>query len=762
MRNKPIIRMRNKPIKYISLIILFSLIVTVVSAPCRSEAAIGQDNEAATGQDSEAAVGQDNEVATGQDSEAAVNQDNEAVTGQDSEAAEDTALDKPDILINRYELPLMYDVSLYRLGERFIVYGYHSFSHYPVFYSIDVLKDIVDSLTFPGMAEYGGYTLRLTEDYIGFVNSEDFSCTVYDKYLNRVRTFAFPENYYGTCMCSADLSTIYYFDNDGLLSCYNTGDGSTTELWQAKHDYYSFLDEDFFEDNYCVFSDYNIDGSSSEASWYYKFDSGEVMGLYPGRVVYRFSPDRSEYIGVTTSPRTEVALYDSVAGDEPVFPESGFSFDPQDDSWTAVPDYTGPEAKARMALTSTSEIYNYFVDWAERAFITVTTDYYRGDNFYSFCCYNIDTGRVRSKTYFKLPFGSFSQFEQDIDSHTIGFYGYDSDNSIMELCTWDYLSENITDPDDYFLKFTYIPEDLDAYRKELEDKYDINIYLASEVFSVTLDYRLTLCTDFDAMKEALDVIDSTFELYPKDLFEQIRFGGIRTLGVYLCSGFTNITDAGISNAIALASTLDYERALAIDVNYMYDLPGTIVHELSHWIDNRINLEADFGRFTDFEETWCTLNPDDFYYKYSYVSGKNFYNYVFDENTPESSYFIDTYGQTWPTEDRARLFEYLMFNTSDTQYMSSPVMREKLHYYFSMIREVFDDSDWPEQTSWEARLAECDAGNYPEPYSYYDEKYESDENASEGYYDDFAANNSPFTGYYDSYEYYDGIWEDGVG
>ena len=47
----------------------------------------------------------------------------------------------------------------------------------------------------------------------------------------------------------------------------------------------------------------------------------------------------------------------------------------------------------------------------------------------------------------------------------------------------------------------------------------------------------------------------------------------------------------------------------------------------------------------------------------------------------------------------------MYNEEgNPDYLSSQHMQEKLAYYFTCIREAFDDSDWPEQTSWEMKLA----------------------------------------------------------
>jgi hypothetical protein len=76
-----------------------------------------------------------------------------------------------------------------------------------------------------------------------------------------------------------------------------------------------------------------------------------------------------------------------------------------------------------------------------------------------------------------------------------------------------------------------------------------------------------------------------------------------------------------------------------------------------------------------------------------------------------AYFVDGYAMTFPTEDRARLFENVMRDDQWVDWESCPRLREKLNYYAQCIRACFDTTGW-EDVPWEQYLDEdtlADAG-----------------------------------------------------
>ena len=281
---------------------------------------------------------------------------------------------------------------------------------------------------------------------------------------------------------------------------------------------------------------------------------------------------------------------------------------------------------------------------------------------------------------------------------------------------WDYLADDADDTETVFRKASYIPEEIDAKRRAFEEKHRFSMYLGSEVFSNDFSYKLKIANDWEKVSQTIDVLDEVLDLYPEGFFDQMKQGDTKTLAVYICAGFDKVYDYDIDTAIAVATSFGHERALAVDVNYDYCLERTIVHEISHWIDKQIESAEAMGKTGGdfFINEWLEHQPSDFSYHYDYNNGKPVWKYIYAGDHIEDSYFIDDYAQTYPGEDKARLFEYLMYPDDYVDYMEAPHIREKLHVYFNRIRRIFDTTTWPEETAWEQKLREAD------------EKYSGDE------------------------------------
>ena len=65
-------------------------------------------------------------------------------------------------------------------------------------------------------------------------------------------------------------------------------------------------------------------------------------------------------------------------------------------------------------------------------------------------------------------------------------------------------------------------------------------------------------------------------------------------------------------------------------------------------------------------------------------------------------FVDGYAMTYPSEDRARIFESVMYGYYEADFDVAPMLREKLNYYAQCIRAVFDTTGWVD-VRWEAYM-----------------------------------------------------------
>lgn len=230
-------------------------------------------------------------------------------------------------------------------------------------------------------------------------------------------------------------------------------------------------------------------------------------------------------------------------------------------------------------------------------------------------------------------------------------------------------------------------EDLYQLEDEIGKKYEVTIYIGDEVPSFTYeDDNGYPCYDHDTLKAALEMIDSSFELYPIELLYRITNSSVNGFDIYLVgeigdyAGYTNKTTYIVYRADMINSQ-----------------PDTIHHELSHVIDVAIDLR--YPTYLNPVE-WASLNPQGFNYLGNY---EDFLECDYQYN---HDYFIRAYATTFMTEDLATLFEYSMtyylFNNGEPSSLT-PEILAKMKYYFDAIRKVYGSDDWPEVMPWEEIL-----------------------------------------------------------
>lgn len=248
----------------------------------------------------------------------------------------------------------------------------------------------------------------------------------------------------------------------------------------------------------------------------------------------------------------------------------------------------------------------------------------------------------------------------------------------------------------------------------MEAQYGVQIYLGEEAVNAPFpDYTLEACKDEQAVSAALDVLESALSCYPEGYLEQLGGDSVRTICFCLSGRMTPVDPSvSIDDPGGLSCQVDGMELIAFNANgyvRVQDVIHELTHVLDHWLWERENLD---------EVAWSAMNPEDFSYYYGYIN-ENGESYEWAGSTDyttwgvdyysgavDNIYFIDPYSTTYPTEDRARLMEYLLADPENgpEAYFSGVHLQEKLTYYFQCIRETFDTTGWPEQTAWEAALA----------------------------------------------------------
>ena len=240
-----------------------------------------------------------------------------------------------------------------------------------------------------------------------------------------------------------------------------------------------------------------------------------------------------------------------------------------------------------------------------------------------------------------------------------------------------------------------------AYAAELGQKYGIELYIGPEVPDMLDVFHVKQVKNPDQVMDALETLDQILSIYPANFFEQLCYGELKGVRIYLAGTINGSQQDTISDPSGFVNTINEHTVMVLDTDYSWDWNYTVNHELSHMIDRRLdfyhtcNPDATYS-----EEAWNSYNPDNFTYLNSYDSYEDNRAY-----TSNRTYFIDSYGTTYSTEDRAEIFgtavsDYLDGFTDDSVFSSDSPISYKLQYYSSAIRDGFDTTGWPDQLPWE--------------------------------------------------------------
>ena len=622
-----------------------------------------------------------------------------------------------------------YDMTVYCIQNKMVYFYNENSTSAPKIISYDIATGESKERVFEEIDPLS-YNFEVVNDEFIVVSNEKKVLHYMDADLNTLYTFNVPlDSLYPYYAVNKDYSKIYYIKEDGLYVC-ETETGTETLICR----------ESLFVDGYplSVTPDgrfvsiyaYSRKTGDNEVHMY-DLESGEVSLItdLDDYRKYYVSPDKKEVIVRDFANQTfKLYNFEDKVPDEFLCLLDNGSDIPEDFNESLKEEEAGQGTLVYDGNSFNGTLLKW-IDWERRLFIMMDDRVLDSSYMFEFTCYELDTGKPVSNFFYNLESPYYPVYCYSVDLKD-GYMFFSGNQLDAPFCVaWKYTDGTYEDMSRKYARLDRIPDYLDNKRKELEEKYDMYIYLGSEIFATDHDYYLVCCTDAYRMYRTLCIVDEVFSMYPRDIFDTLKYSDVKTFGLYLCDGFLKKESYGISDAVALADTEKYERYIALDVSYYGDMRANIVHELSHCIDNRIIREGFVTEDYDFEEEWLKLNPKDYYYMYDYneISPFSRYTYAY---AVENAYFIDNYSLTKPTEDRARLFENLMRRSYGFDYFESDALREKLHFYFDYVRECFATEDWPEETVWEKKLRLLDAmyeGDESITYDLiYPEAYDGDE------------------------------------
>lgn len=307
-------------------------------------------------------------------------------------------------------------------------------------------------------------------------------------------------------------------------------------------------------------------------------------------------------------------------------------------------------------------------------------------------------------------------------------YDYNANDGVI-LCfygtenTYIYIYQ-IGEIKDFIQADNYIPKDKEIKEtkesevsdkcQQISEKYGITIKYGLDAIRFFTDFAATPTTeeDYTAVLKSLNEIDEIFGRFPDGFLKEFQYDGIDGIEIYLTSTLIRGSEYGISSAAAYALQMDGKQMLVLDVTYVDSMKRNIAHEMSHAIDSKMDAEAYEASDEFAYQDWTKLSPIDYFYSYVNEYGEDINTYNAFEYTiedPKSAgnidniYYVDGYGRTFPTEDRARIFEYLLGTDKDEQLpecFGSVNIQNKAKRMFEEIRKYFDSVD-DSQMYWES-------------------------------------------------------------
>ena len=275
-------------------------------------------------------------------------------------------------------------------------------------------------------------------------------------------------------------------------------------------------------------------------------------------------------------------------------------------------------------------------------------------------------------------------------------------------------TESENDYGDYGDTVTMIPDttsydwgdlaDVNARADSLENQYGISIYLGEEVPERIDYYNTKQMKKPEKLDDALDALEQVLSCFPDGFFKQLDYGDVRGLRIYLSGAISSDNSDMINEPSGFVNVINGYNVMVLDCNYSWDWGYTIAHEMSHLIDQKLSFMHTYNENVLFSESkWTCFNPDSFSYDDTYS------HYDPDASSNwQTRYFIDSYGTTYATEDRAEIFgtaidNYLNGITDDSRFAADTPIHDKLDYYCRCIRDGFDTTGWDNVVPWEEVL-----------------------------------------------------------
>ncbi|MBE6678594.1 MAG: WD40 repeat domain-containing protein [Ruminococcaceae bacterium] len=224
---------------------------------------------------------------------------------------------------------------------------------------------------------------------------------------------------------------------------------------------------------------------------------------------------------------------------------------------------------------------------------------------------------------------------------------------------------------------------------------------------IVSDYVAQPKTNPYAVYTAVNTVKNTLALFPEGMIKEAWEGGYNGLLMYLCGTIYGTGGDSLGEAGAFVSAEGGYLVMVMDITE--DLATNIPHELSHVFDRRIE-DASIENALDWLWQWENIAPAEDAYTFMYADYESNMRYtIYGEDNPDRVWFIDGYSRVAPTEDRARIMEYLFIrkNGELDEVFEYENIKNKAILYSYILRECFPSCNTDAPLYWEKGLGTID-------------------------------------------------------
>ena len=269
---------------------------------------------------------------------------------------------------------------------------------------------------------------------------------------------------------------------------------------------------------------------------------------------------------------------------------------------------------------------------------------------------------------------------------------------------------------------------MNAVADKLRQETGVGVHVQSgeEVPGDGMDYYFDTDFTLPTVYFTLQDVDTILRAFPGGMLREMCVDPVQQIDIYFSEKFLPADSYSIDNAAAVAYTWDNSRMIVLSSDNASDLP----HELMHVMEDRLwtfaypetgSREQENGAYLDY---WDALNPADFDYYWTYhYEDRDTLQYTYYGDS-DNVYFIDAYSKSFPSEDRARIFENLFWNeTREEGYFEEPNLKAKGQYLCALIHGAFRSMTADTEVPWEKAVSVRSLQSYdPEVKAYHEWLY----------------------------------------